>query len=114
MQQAQAWCAAWNRRDLEAVLAHYAEDVELRSPFVVQRLGHADGWLRGKAALRDYFALGMAKPTLHFAFVDVLLGVGAVTVLYRRETGALAADTMTLGADGRAIQVVACYGPAEG
>jgi ketosteroid isomerase-like protein len=39
----QAWamardgCPAWNRRDLDAILARYAEDVVLTSPAVVRR-----------------------------------------------------------------------------
>lgn len=29
---AEAWIAAWNRRDVDAVLAHYAEDARFTSP----------------------------------------------------------------------------------
>lgn len=27
---AREWCDAWNRRDLDAVMTHYADDVELK------------------------------------------------------------------------------------
>ncbi len=86
------WIDAWNRRDLEAILAHYADDVAVCSPRVAERLGAADGWLRGKAALRDYFARGLRNAALRFELVDVALGVGAMTVIYRRENGALVTD----------------------
>jgi|GEM_PF-45418 len=118
--RAVAWIDAWNRRDLEAILAHYADDVALCSPRVVERTGAADGWLRGKAALRAYFARGLEAPGLRFERVEVTVGVGAMTVVYRRETGVLVTDTSELDAEGRVVRMVACYGeplsarPAEG
>lgn len=106
---ARDWIAAWNRRDLEAVLAHYAEDVEVISPLVVERLGRKDGKLNGKAELRDYFATGMKNDALHFDYEDVRIGVGAMVVLYTRENGRRVADTMELDASGKAKRMVACY-----
>ena len=105
-----AWVDAWNRRDLEAILAHYADDVALCSPRVVERMGAADGWLRGKEALRTYFARGLEAPGLRFELIDVTVGVGAMTVVYRRETGALVTDTSELDGEGRIVRMVACYG----
>lgn len=105
------WIDAWNRRDLEAILAHYADDVAVCSPRVVERLGAADGWLRGKAALRDDFARGLRNAALRFELVDVTVGVGAMTVVYRRENGALVTDCAELDAEGRIVRMIACYGP---
>lgn len=110
---ASAWVDAWNRRDLDAILAHYADDVALCSPRVVERTGAADGWLHGKDALHRYFAIGVAVPNLRFELVDVAVGVGALTVVYRRETGALVTDTCELDARGRIARVVVCYGAAS-
>ena len=107
--KAQAWVAAWNARDLEGVLAHYSDDIELISPFVVQRMGRSDGTLRGKDELRGYFAIGMANPALHFTLDDVRLGVNAVCVLYTREGGRRCSDTMQLDAQGLCWRMIACY-----
>lgn len=104
-QTAEDWCAAWNRRDLDAVMAHYADDVVLTSPVAVIRLGLADGTVRGKAAVRDYFAIGMQAPDLHFDLQDVLLGVDGMAILYRRENGAMVLDTAELDAHGKARRV---------
>jgi ketosteroid isomerase-like protein len=113
---AREWCEAWNRRDLDAVMAHYAEDVEFSSPTVVQRWGLPDGWLRGKDKLRANFEIGMQKPGLRFELVDVLVGAsGCYCVVYRRETGALVTDLVETDASGLGCRVVACYGaPAFG
>ena len=67
--RAAAWCDAWNRRDLVAVMAHYAEDVAFSSPTVVRRWNSADGWLHA------HFETGMQAPGLRFALVE-LDGVG--------------------------------------
>lgn len=111
--KARDWCDAWNRRDLQAVLAHYAEDVEVSSPLVVKRLGRADGWLRGKDELGAYFARGMENEELRFAFEDVRLGVNAIVVLYRRENGMRVADTSELDDAGLIRRMVAAYAGGE-
>ena len=108
------WCQAWCLGDLDRIMAHYAGDVALCSPKVVERLGHADGWVRGKAALRAYFAEGLKAPGLRFEFVDLLVGAGHAAILYRRENGALVTDTVELDARGRARRVIACYGHGRG
>jgi len=106
------WCGAWNRRDLDGIMRHYADDVRLCSPKVVERCGIADGWIAGKDRLRAYFAIGLRAPDLRFELVDVLLGVNAVSVVYRRETGALVTDVLELDEHGLGRRVVVCYGQA--
>lgn len=105
-----AWCEAWNRRDLDSVMGHYADAVEFSSPTVPERWGRSDGWLHGKEELRANFAIGIAKDGLHFEFVDILFGIDAACILYRRENGAVVADLVEFDNSGHAIRVVACYG----
>jgi len=107
---AAAECDAWNRRDLEAIMMHYADDVALSSPAVVTRMGGTDGWLHGKAKVRDYFAIGLQAPGLHFELLDVLVGVNAICMIFRRETGATVCDVFELDDRDRVIRLLACYG----
>jgi acyl-CoA thioester hydrolase len=58
-QFARDWIAAWNRRDLEAVLAPFTEDAMFVSPTAETVLGH--GTVRGKAALRRYWQAASAR-----------------------------------------------------
>ncbi len=46
---AEHWIAAWNARDLDLILAHYEDAIELTSPVAAQLLGTADGKVIGKA-----------------------------------------------------------------
>ena len=68
---AQEWIEAWNAHDLERILSHYADPLEFTSPLVVQRLGRADGTIRSREELRDYFAVGVgAGSPLHFDLLE--------------------------------------------
>ena len=107
---AAAECDAWNRRDLEAIMRRCADDIALSSPAVVARIGRADGWLHGKAEVRDYFALGLQAPAVHFELLDVLLGVNALCMIFRRETGVTVSDIFEFDSEGRVKRLLACYG----
>ena len=109
--RAGASIAAWNARDLDAVLAHYHDDIELISPLVIDRLGRPDGTLRGKAQPRARLARGKANPALHFTLDDVRPGVNAPCILPTREGGKRCADTMQLDAQGNCRRMIACYAP---
>src|SRR3954453_4541104 len=54
-QLAHDWYAAWNTHDLDAVLAHYADDVGFVSPFAAALNASPDGVVTGKPALRAYW-----------------------------------------------------------
>jgi ketosteroid isomerase-like protein len=107
---AKEWCDAWNRRDLDAIMHHYSDEVEFSSPTVIKRWGIADGWLRGKAKVRENFAIGLKSSGLRFELVDVLLGVNSMCVVYRRENGALVTDLVELDTNSKGRRVIACYG----
>src|SRR5262245_33350589 len=44
-----AWADAWNRRDLNGILARYTSDVELTSPLAAHWFARDDGTVRGTA-----------------------------------------------------------------
>jgi hypothetical protein len=80
---ANRWVAAWNAHDLDLIITHYEDTVELTSPVVAQLLGTSDGKVVGKVSLRAYFQHGLqAYPELHFRLSDVLCGVNSVVLYY--------------------------------
>jgi len=109
---AREWIEAWNAHDLERILAHYAEDAVLTSPVAAERLGDPSGVVRGKAALRDYFALGLRVfPGLRFELRDVMWGLGSVVLYYRNHRGTMTGEYMELSPQtGLVTRVVATYG----
>jgi len=109
-QLADDWVAAWNAHDLEAIISHYDEQIELISPVAEQLLSIPNGKVSGKASLRKYFQRGLeAYPELHFDLKDVLAGVNSVVLYYTNQKGTRTAEFMDLGAGGKVIRVVAHY-----
>lgn len=107
---AHEWVRAWNSHDLDSILSHYDEDVFLTSPTACDRLGVGDGAVRGKSALRQYFAQGLQLvPDLNFTLERVYSGVNSVVVEYRRGDGRHGAELMEFGASGRVCRVIAHY-----
>ncbi|HEU5351730.1 MAG TPA: nuclear transport factor 2 family protein [Terracidiphilus sp.] len=103
---AHQWIAAWNSRDIEAILAHYEDGVELVSPVAAQLLGLPGGLVSGKAALRDYFARGLAAfPQLRFQLVDTLAGMDSIVLYYLNQRGTHTAEFMQLAPTGPAVKV---------
>jgi len=104
------WVAAWNAHDLDAIIAHYEDEIELTSPAAAQLLGTADGKVAGKANVRAYFQLGLeAYPDLYFHLEDVLWGVSSAVLYYKNQKGTRTAEFMELSASGKVARVVANY-----
>jgi hypothetical protein len=107
---ADLWIAAWNAHDLDLIMAHYDDAVELTSPVAAQLLGTSDGKVVGKASLRAYFQRGLeAYPELHFRLADVLCGVNSVVLYYTNHKETRTAEFMELSAIGKVARVVANY-----
>lgn len=104
------WVAAWNSHDLDSIMTHYEDAIELTSPAAAQLLGTSDGKVVGKANLRAYFQRGLeAYPELHFRLEDVLWGVNSVVLYYTNQKGTHTAEFMELSATGKVARVVANY-----
>jgi predicted ester cyclase len=104
------WIAAWNAHDLDLILSHYDDRVELTSPVAARLLGTSDGRVAGKANLRAYFQRGLtAYPELQFHLEDVLWGLYSIVLYYTNQKGTRTAEFMELSANGKVVRVVANY-----
>jgi ketosteroid isomerase-like protein len=104
---AREWVEAFNAHDLERILSHYAESVQLTSRLVTRVLGDPEGTVRGKAALRQYFATALAAtPHLRFELLEVFVGVRSVAVYLRSNVRGLQLEVMELDADERIARVL--------
>jgi hypothetical protein len=104
------WVAAWNAHDLELIMTHYEDDIELTSPVAARLLGRPDGKVLGKANLRAYFQRGLeAYPELHFRLEDVFLGINSVVFCYTNQKGTRTAEYMELSPRGKVVEVLANY-----
>jgi predicted ester cyclase len=108
------WVAAWNAHDLDLIMTHYDDAIELTSPVAAQLLGTSDGKVAGKANVRAYFQRGLeAYPELHFRVEDVLWGVNSVVLYYTNQKGTRTGEFMELSATGKVVRVVANYSDSQ-
>src|SRR4051812_25585931 len=111
---AEAWIANWNRRDVDAVLSHFAEDAVFVSPLAARFAGRPE--LRGRAELGAYWraALGRIERlvfTLDHASWDERRR--ELTVLCEADLNGerkRACEIMTFDPAGRQIRGEALYG----
>jgi ketosteroid isomerase-like protein len=105
---ARHWEQTWNSRDLDAIMRHYRDDIVFRSRKAVSITGN--GEVRGKAALRAYWARALERqPDLKFSVQDVFEGHEMLVISYLNQHGILAAETFYFDADGLVFQAAASH-----
>jgi len=110
---ARSWEAAWNAHDLDAVLAHFHDDVVFTSPLAPVMTGDPSGIVVGRDALRRYWETGLARvPDLRFEVLDVALGVDAVALRYRNQAGRTVTEVAQFR-DGKVAAAAAFYLDAD-
>ena len=103
------WIASWNTHDLEGILTHYTDDFEMSSPVIPLLAGEPSGVLKGKAALRAYWAKALQRaPNLHFELITTLAGVNSVTLYYKGGRG-LSAEVFHFDQHGKVTRAYAHY-----
>jgi ketosteroid isomerase-like protein len=104
------WVAAWNAHDLVRILAHYADDSEITSPYIVTLAEEPGGTLKGKAAIGAYWREALRRfPDLRFQLRGAVAGVGSVAIGYVGVRGVRACEVLVLGEDGLARKAIAHY-----
>lgn len=107
-EHAERWCEAWNARDLDEIVACYSEGVEFVLPALVG--DDEERRINGREALREHFRHGLElAPNLSVAEESLLVGPGGFAILYRREDGHRAIETVELDADGLASRARVFY-----
>lgn len=105
------WSRDWNAGDIERILSHYADDIEVWSPLIVARGFSAEGSIRGKSLLRAYWSVGLSlDPPLRFEVKDVFVGVNSITILYRSVGRKLVCETFFFDRQRRVVRAVVNYG----
>lgn len=99
-----SWAAAWNAHDLDAVLAHFADDVVFTSPVAARILPETGGVLRGKDELRRYWSEGLRLiPDLRFTVERIFVGVDVLVIGYRNQAGNLVDEVLRFADDGLVV-----------
>ncbi len=110
---AKEWIDAWNAHDLDAILAHYSDDFEMTSPFIVTVMNEPSGTIKGKQNVRAYWQKAIDRfPDLKFELLEVLTGANSITLYYKSyRSGAvrLAAEVFFFDSGGKVNKAFAHY-----
>ncbi|MBA3894974.1 MAG: nuclear transport factor 2 family protein [Gemmatimonadales bacterium] len=104
------WAESWNSHDLERILSHYSEDVEVTSPLMETVLGPGQVSVRGKQALRAYWGSVFDRyPDLRFVLFRAYAGFNSLVLHYQSVQGLVAAECMEFDDHGAIRRVLAHY-----
>lgn len=78
---ADSWISDWNRKDVEAVLSHFSEDVVFTSSRAKAILGSPK--VEGKSRLREYWTTAIARiQTIRFTLDYVIGDRDRIAIVY--------------------------------
>ena len=107
---AKNWINDWNSHDLEQVLTHYADDLEITTPMIKLAGGIESGSLQGKAAVAAYWRKALDRlPNLHFELLDVMEGVNSVALYYKSVMNKRATEVMFFNEEGKVNRMFSLY-----
>jgi hypothetical protein len=107
---AEQWIQSWNNHDLNAIIAHYADEFEFHSPFITLLKFSDTGIINNIADLKRYFEVGLKTyPELHFKLHHYFLGINTIVLYYTSINDKLAAEFFELNEFGKAVKVYCHY-----
>lgn len=107
---AEEWIKSWNSHDLEDIMKHYADDLEITTPMIKLAGGIESGSLQGKDNVRKYWSKALSKfPDLKFELIDVTSGVNSVALYYQSIMDKKTVEVMSFNENGLVNKMVAHY-----
>lgn len=107
---AEKWIESWNSHNLEDILSHYSEDIEITTPMIKLAGGIDSGTLKGKVAVADYWEKALTKiPDLKFELIDVTESVNSIAVYYKSVMNKNAIEVMFFDSNGKVNKMIAHY-----
>jgi SnoaL-like domain len=104
------WIRSWNSHDLDDILNHYSDDVEITSPMIRLAAGMNAESLKGKRFVAEYWEKALKKiPDLRFELIDTAVGINSVALYYRSVMNKKTVEVMFFDQDGKVNKVFAHY-----
>lgn len=107
---ARSWISGWNAHDLDAILAHYADDVIFYSPMISRVTGADQSSIRGRWELEAYWRRALVlAPDLRFELQSCFAGRDALTILYSNQSGRRASEAFVFNEQMKVSLSIATY-----
>lgn len=107
---AKKWINSWNSHNLEDILSHYSEDVEITTPMIKIATGDDSGTLKGKKLVAEYWRKALIKlPDLKFELIEVTQGVESIALYYKSVMNKMSVEVMFFNQQGLVNKIIAHY-----
>ena len=107
---AKDWIDSWNSHNLDRILSHYSDDLEMSSPRIVQMMNEPSGMLKGKNNVRGYWEKSLSQSNLRFELIEVLVGAESLVIYYHNITrNKKAAEVFIFNSEDRVVKSMANY-----
>lgn len=107
---AKEWIDSWNSHDLDDIMKHYSEEIEITTPMLKLAAGIECGSLQGKEQVRAYWQKALIKiPDLHFELIEVTSGIDSVALYYKSVMNKMAVEVMFFDENGLVNKMIAHY-----
>ncbi|WP_269235430.1 nuclear transport factor 2 family protein [Flavobacterium flavigenum] len=107
---AKQWIESWNSHDLEDIMKHYADDIQITTPMLKLAAGIESGSIQGKEEVRAYWEKALIKiPDLHFELIEVTSGIDSVALYYKSVMNKMAVEVMFFNENGLVNKMIAHY-----
>ncbi|MBO9584685.1 MAG: nuclear transport factor 2 family protein [Flavobacterium sp.] len=107
---AKSWIESWNSHDLNDIMSHYSDDLEITTPMIKLAGGIESGSLSGKENVAAYWSKALSKfPDLKFELIDVTSGVNSVALYYKSIMDKKAIEVMFFNEEGLVNKMIAHY-----
>jgi ketosteroid isomerase-like protein len=107
---AQKWVESWNSHNLDQIISHCADDIEVISPFIVSLMQKPSGALKGKENIRAYWAKALEQfGDLRLKLIEVLMGVDSITIYHHGVHGKRVAEVFFFDENHRVLRDIAHY-----
>lgn len=107
---AKEWIESWNSHDLEDIMKHYADDIQITTPMLKLAAGIESGSIQGKEEVRAYWEKALTKiPDLHFELVEVTSSINSVALYYKSVMNKMAIEVMFFDENGLVNKMIAHY-----
>lgn len=107
---AKEWIDSWNSHNLEEIMKHYSEDIEITTPMLKLAAGIESGSLQGKEQVRAYWDKALTKiPDLHFELIEVTSGIDSMALYYKSVMNKMAIEVMFFNENGLVNKMIAHY-----
>jgi ketosteroid isomerase-like protein len=107
---AKDWVESWNSHNLDTILSHYSDEIEITTPMIKLAGGIESGSLKGKENVRAYWKKALDKiPDLKFELYEVTSGINSVALFYKSVMNKKAIEVMFFDENEKVNRMFAFY-----